>query len=763
MYELVKNSYDAGSERVEIEITNVFSHRSLRNTLARIDSSLASLEKDEIDEIDESEAVSRLTREIFALIDPDAPDVKSRLFRDQIGGAESLEDLRKRLQESFEAANRIEISDTGEGMSLDDLVKDFLTIGTRSRLEGAPGHYVGGKGIGRLSAMRLADHLTVISSKAGDSHLARLDIDWRLFSHESSQSLEDVPIKPVRSSPKIDRDRHGTRIILTNLKADWDVERVRRLARAQFDRLFDPFRSKARFPIRITVNGTRVSIPTFDRRLLEEAQAKGEMKYFAHAEGGPYMVFDIEYLAYGRKKQFVYDQTDLLGITSDEDVSLAAMRTLGDFSAHFHWFNRQRLGAVDGIGTRGQVREMVNHWANGLLMYRDGFRVNPYGAPNDDWLGIDFRALGSSGYKVNRKQLIGAVNISAAENPYLIDQTNREGLRSNEEKQLLVLMLQKAITEDFRNFLNAVDREEKKRAQMDVKDTSAFLGSVSARTRRTLKQLRVALPDEHDDEVDFLEATFSELEERLKTARDAVKTAESDQRDLVNLAGIGLLVEIVSHELGRVTRRTLELISNMDRSGVPREVASTFDGVESQMHVIRKRLDMLDPLSPSGRNRRERFDLCELVQEVLDSHEGQFDRYGIVPSLNPPCDAGGTATIRAVRGMIVQILENLIDNSVFWLRQKSRQEPNFEPRIEVQLDIEGSELRFTDNGPGISVGRAEDVFRPFVSSKPPGEGKGLGLYISKEIARYHACDLYLLDDPKDGRLNTFVLDFGGLN
>ena len=324
-------------------------------------------------------------------------------------------------------------------------------------------------------------------------------------------------------------------------------------------------------------------------------------------------------------------------------------------------------------------------------------------------------------------------------------------------------MLQKAITEDFRNFLNAVDREEKKRAQMDVKDTSAFLGSVSARTRRTLKQLRVALPDEHDDEVDFLEATFSELEERLKTARDAVKTAESDQRDLVNLAGIGLLVEIVSHELGRVTRRTLELISNMDRSGVPREVASTFDGVESQMHVIRKRLDMLDPLSPSGRNRRERFDLCELVQEVLDSHEGQFDRYGIVPSLNPPCDAGGTATIRAVRGMIVQILENLIDNSVFWLRQKSRQEPNFEPRIEVQLDIEGSELRFTDNGPGISVSRAEDVFRPFVSSKPPGEGKGLGLYISKEIARYHACDLYLLDDPKDGRLNTFVLDFGGLN
>ncbi|PZO69802.1 MAG: hypothetical protein DI636_06785 [Pelagerythrobacter marensis] len=242
-----------------------------------------------------------------------------------------------------------------------------------------------------------------------------------------------------------------------------------------------------------------------------------------------------------------------------------------------------------------------------------------------------------------------------------------------------------------------------------------------------------------------------------------MKTAESDQRDLVNLAGIGLLVEIVSHELGRVTRRTLELISGLDRSGVTREVSATFDGVESQMHVIRKRLDMLDPLSPSGRNRRERFDLRELVQEVLDSHAGQFSRYGISPNLLPRYDEGGGATIRAVRGMIVQILENLIDNSVFWLRQKSRQEPSFEPRITVELDIEASELRFTDNGPGIAVSRAEDVFRPFISSKPPGEGKGLGLYISKEIARYHECDLYLLDDPKDGRLNTFVLDFGELS
>lgn len=610
--------------------------------------------------------------------------------------------------------------------------------------------------------MRLADHLTVVTTRAGEERWNVLKIDWNLFSHASAERLEDIPIEPEAGPLKDDPSEQGTRIELRDLNADWDADRVRRIAEAQMDRLFDPFGGKARYPIAINVNGLPVRIPTFDKRLLTEAQAKGDIVYYIDDEG-PHFVFAIDYLAYDRQLTVHWDETDLLGITSNEDVSLAAMHTLGPFTAHFHWFNRQKLTQLDGVGTRAEVREIVNNWANGLLMYRDGFRVNPYGAPNDDWLGIDFKALGSSGYKVNRKQLIGAVYISARENPRLIDQTNREGLRSNEEKQLIVLMLQKALTESFRNFLNAVEREEKAKARMDVKDTTTFLESVSARTRRTLKSIRGLVPPGHAEDMDFLDATYGELEERLRTARDALTTAEREQRDLVNLAGIGLLVEIVSHELGRVARRTLEVIGQIERRSLPGQVSATFDTVESQMLVIRKRLDMLDPLSPSGRNRREVFDLRELVAEVLESHRNQFERHGIKHVLQAGPQPAASFNIRAVKGMIVQVLENLIDNSVFWLKQKARADPSFKPRITVEVDAADQELRFTDNGPGIPVARAEEVFKPFVSSKPPGEGKGLGLYISKEIAKYHASELYLLDTPRGGRLNTFVLDIDGLN
>jgi signal transduction histidine kinase len=66
-----------------------------------------------------------------------------------------------------------------------------------------------------------------------------------------------------------------------------------------------------------------------------------------------------------------------------------------------------------------------------------------------------------------------------------------------------------------------------------------------------------------------------------------------------------------------------------------------------------------------------------------------------------------------------------------------------------------------DNGPGVDPRRRESIFEPFVTSKPPGQGRGLGLYISRELARYHGWQLYLDDNTgrkRPGRMNMFVLD-----
>ena len=82
----------------------------------------------------------------------------------------------------------------------------------------------------------------------------------------------------------------------------------------------------------------------------------------------------------------------------------------------------------------------------------------------------------------------------------------------------------------------------------------------------------------------------------------------------------------------------------------------------------------------------------------------------------------------------------------------------FSKTVRSIVDTKTKEIRFTDNGPGISPNRQDEIFQPFVTTKPPGQGKGLGLYISREVAKYNGAALYLSEEHTihPNKLNTFV-------
>ena len=129
-------------------------------------------------------------------------------------------------------------------------------------------------------------------------------------------------------------------------------------------------------------------------------------------------------------------------------------------------------------------------------------------------------------------------------------------------------------------------------------------------------------------------------------------------------------------------------------------------------------------------------------------------------SIRTEPDPRARFTVRAVKGMIVQVLENLISNSIYWVDQQRKLTPTFQPEIAVEIDILDKKVRFSDNGPGIELPRIEQVFQPFHSTKPPGGGSGLGLFIAREIAEYHDAALYLDPTPSGPHqtLHTFVFD-----
>jgi len=755
-YELIKNAFDAGSPRVEINLVSRIPHDSimvLREMLAEVSNKIGG------GSVLASSSIDSIRDMISTEIDLAAPDAVQ--FARQVEKAYALADIEELLNE----ANYINIIDTGEGMSLSDLTNVYLTIGTRSRLEqreqqktstkGRP--VLGEKGLGRLSTMRLGNRLKVTTSRSGEARWNVLEVDWSMFSHESDKLIEDIPVTPHFGERKSSPELSGTTIHISSLEAGWSREKLEQVARDEFSRLTDPFVPRSRYPITLRFNGNVVPIISLDKLLFQYAHAVVNAELRFDIAEKPHLVGSIDYTNRGRSKTFDHDEVSLVSITKSPPV---VIRHLGPFTLQFYWFNRRLLTKAEGIPDHKRVRDLVNQWAGGLMVYRDGFRVHPYGSPEDDWLKLDRAALAAPGYKVNRRQVIGKVDITARNNPQLVDQTNREGLRDNEEKAALVKMLQHILTGEFRTFLDSVDTEVNAREVLSFDQVEERVIIQEKKIDENLLALVKKHPEVTEDKevINAIQVAADDIRSLMKEATKMADEYEKGRTQLVHLAGLGLMVEIIGHELSRATSHAIRTLDASKKSDLPPDVLSLFDTLKEQLKTIEKRLRVLDPLSTSGRQVKEQFDLIAWVRDILTSHEAQFERHSIKYKLRVEPEGATSLLIKAVKGMIVQILENLISNSVYWLKQQSRLERSFKPKITVVIDTAAKQIHFTDNGPGISPARRDEVFQPFVTTKPPGEGKGLGLYISKEVANYNGASLYLSDERAVHRnsLNTFV-------
>jgi signal transduction histidine kinase len=308
-------------------------------------------------------------------------------------------------------------------------------------------------------------------------------------------------------------------------------------------------------------------------------------------------------------------------------------------------------------------------------------------------------------------------------------------------------------------FLDRVDATLKEQESQSFEALEERASETEQELRKTLATFAKKYPAERRL-TDTIFDLSSQLSELIAQGKLLAATYENRQSQLVNLAGIGLMVEVVAHELNRATQHALGVLSGTDLKAAPSEIRTAFRNLESQLKTLQKRLRILDPLSTAGRQVKERFGLVGWVREIVSSHSAQFERHGIDVTIKA-VPANSELWIKAVRGMIAQIVENLLSNSVYWLKRERRGNSDFEPKITILIDTTKRTLSFGDNGPGVEPDRRDEIFYPFVTTKPAREGKGLGLYISQEIARYHGARLFLSDARSasyPNRLSTFILE-----
>lgn len=266
-----------------------------------------------------------------------------------------------------------------------------------------------------------------------------------------------------------------------------------------------------------------------------------------------------------------------------------------------------------------------------------------------------------------------------------------------------------------------------------------------------LDELAVKLADNRP-----AQAALLEVAKLYQTERSyLIQRAETTE----NLAGVGLSVETASHDIMAVMHRGLvgldSLISETQKPGalskdfINRELIS----LRGMLSFVEAQLKDIQLLFKSSKQRRKDIRVREVLQKIQKLFSASLGRENI--SFNVE-ERGSPLVAKTTDAVLLQLFLNLFDNAVYWLRSKS----GGKREIEVLLDGDENLLIFADNGPGVKSDDAPYIFEPFYSGRGE-DGRGLGLYIAKQLLERQDYSIWLADTKRERLLPgaNFVVSF----
>jgi signal transduction histidine kinase len=210
------------------------------------------------------------------------------------------------------------------------------------------------------------------------------------------------------------------------------------------------------------------------------------------------------------------------------------------------------------------------------------------------------------------------------------------------------------------------------------------------------------------------------------------------------LSNVGHMVASVNHELNqpmasiRMSAETaLELIGQGAHAEVP-EMIRSMGKLSARLNDVASKLAAFPMRREAGLRRVRLADAVDEALATLGSRLAQT-----------PCwievEVGESAVL-AHEGQLIRVLANLVNNALDALAA------NASPRIAFAASGHDGmvHLRVADNGPGLSSAAQERLFQPFFTTKPAGQGLGLGLALSRDVVREMGGELTAGDAPGGG-------------
>ncbi|WP_223430074.1 sensor histidine kinase [Pseudomonas sp. GL-B-26] len=659
------------------------------------------------------------------------------------------------------------IDDDGEGMSYDDIKENWLIIGTSHKtqqdISGSLRVFTGAKGLGRLGADRLCKTLILQTKQELDESALELKIEWEVYEN-ADKPLSQIKHKIYKTTSPIEdgygvfpscEKNSGTRIILQGLKDDWNLDFLADLKK-ELSLLISPFDNVDDFSISI-VSG----FPEIDGKV-SSISAVEYARWVVDAEfDGDIVNASFKYGADGR--EFKIESEQWRNWIKDRPVNPIS----GPLKLKMYFIPWDAPGLKNIDFTKRNWREFMN--ANqGIRIYRDRFRVRPYGEPTGkgDWLDLGIRRARSpggvkqGGWKVGPHQVIGAVFIGRQANPLLEDQTNREGIVESEAFFDMRAFCVKII-EKFEMYAHLVAREEDEGSDTEEKKTLAK--KAIADTTKVVEALkdRLSRPEPiigtESSEPETLLNRIVEVESRLAEAaarsneleihlEKKAEELEQEKDTLANLASLGILTVCFGHEAKEFTNLSLVNAKNLKDSfeqgtfmltpPYDEEFSSCLNTIISSTGFVRNFASFaLGNIKPDKRKRKA-IHVGDVASGVFKALSASLERQNIESHVK--CET--KRKIVAFEIDLESIFVNLISNSIWALKKTPIGQRVIS--IEITEVSDFTIISFADSGFGLESGTEEQIFQPMYSTrldrKGSVEGTGMGLAIVKSFVENHA-------------------------
>ncbi|MBK8564017.1 MAG: sensor histidine kinase [Saprospiraceae bacterium] len=654
----------------------------------------------------------------------------------------------------------IEIEDDGEGMTLNTITDVWLRPATPNKLDKRKnkkditkkGRIIQGeKGIGRFAIHKLGEKIEVFT-KAKDQQEVKLEMDFSEFNPEKVDLFNQPPVEYkllnevhnkwyVYDTPEEIKKPHGTLIRIYHLREEWRDKDFEDLYKAVL-RLIPPIDSnavelgvkefKTDFDVKIYKdNSLFVSehAITF-KDVIEQAQfvmlgsiSKDGVLFFEYKSTVPPRKFmrEINLLSKEDLAKFNYASVSIERWFSKYNRKPAC----GEFNFSFYAFD---LSKPDKTILTKPIEQFIKD--NFVFVLRDGVRVYPYGEKGEDWLNLDkLRATVRAGQFISYNDLTGFVYISREGNPVLKDATNRQGIMDVD-----------GALEDFKNLVTAateIFNTEIKidKGKLELKRNAAFKDSNSLVTKSYQAFEKSLEKIDNRDVIEKANKFLETVNKHNSVMKDRMETVE-------DLAGLGMAVEKASHDALMLLAKMRGNIKSFkvkakNKDYENKELLALLDELDENLNFVYDEMQVIQPLFKIQRKAIQDVSVYDSIEKVVKYFRREIDN-----KIDVSIKKDNDVIIRTNNGLILQVLINLLDNAIYWVNKNEGKKPE----IVFQINTKASTLTIADNGPGIREDVELLIFNEFFSLK--SDGRGLGLYITKEILLRIDAEISLIKDEK---------------